>query len=441
MTMTTPERADAQANLVEVRGVKHFYGKRGGANLLVLDDVDLTLRPNEIVGLLGRSGSGKSTLLRSIAGLLHPTEGTVTVQDLPGETSAHGVAMVFQSFALFPWLTVLQNVELGLEAQGVAPDERRKRALAAIDLIGLDGFENAYPKELSGGMRQRVGLARALVVQPSVLLMDEPFSALDVLTAETLRTDLLDLWCEGRMPIRSILIVTHNIEEAVLMCDRILVFSSNPGRVIAEIKVDMPQPRKRLDPAFRALVDDIYARMTSRNAAAPIRDGNFPGMGISMALTNISTNTLAGMIEAVAAAPHEGKAELPTLASEAQLEADELLPIAETLQLMRFAEIEGRMIKLTPDGKRFAVADVDERKQLFAQHLLAYVPIIAHIRRVLDDRASHQAPASRFRDELEDFMSEDYAADTLSAVISWGRYAELFAYHDDADRFSLDDPA
>jgi NitT/TauT family transport system ATP-binding protein len=439
--VTTVDSRVSGAPLVEVRGVRHVYGN-GGSNLLVLDNVDLTLRPNEIVGLLGRSGSGKSTLLRTIAGLIRPTEGSVKLNDMPGDDSAHGVAMVFQSFALFPWLTVQQNVELGLEAQGVHPDERRKRALAAIDLIGLDGFENAYPKELSGGMRQRVGLARALVVQPSVLLMDEPFSALDVLTAETLRTDLLDLWCEGRMPIRSILLVTHNIEEAVLMCDRILVFASNPGRVIAEIKVDLPQPRKRLDPAFRALVDDIYARMTARSATQPaVRDGNFPGMGISMALTHISTNTLAGMIEALAAAPNEGKAELPTLASELQLEADELLPIAETLQLMRFSEIDGRLIRLTPAGRRYAQADVDERKQLFAQHLLSYVPLAAHIRRVLDDRTSHQAPARRFRDELEDFMSEEYAEETLDAVVSWGRYAEVFAFHEDADQFSLENPA
>src|SRR5277367_5138722 len=312
MTLTAERPADIA--LVEVRGVQHVYGKGGGAGLLVLDNVDLTLRPNEIVGLLGRSGSGNSTLLRTIAGLIRPTEGSVQLHDMPGDDTAHGVAMVFQSFALFPWLTVQQNVELGLEAQGVHAEERRKRALAAIDLIGLDGFENAYPKELSGGMRQRVGLARALVVQPSVLLMDEPFSALDVLTAETLRTDLLDLWSEGRMPIRSILMVTHNIEEAVLMCDRILVFTSNPGRVIAEIKVELPQPRKRLDPAFRALVDDIYARMTARSAAEPVRDGAFPGMGLGMALTAISTNTLAGMIEALAAAPNDGKAELPVLA-------------------------------------------------------------------------------------------------------------------------------
>jgi NitT/TauT family transport system ATP-binding protein len=270
--------------------------------------------------------------------------------------------------------------------------------------------------------------------------MDEPFSALDVLTAETLRTDLLDLWSEGKLPIKSILMVTHNIEEAVLMCDRILVFASNPGHIIAEIKVDLPQPRKRLDPAFRALVDDIYARMTARPTRQPVRDGAFPGMGIGMALTHISTNTLAGMMESLVTSPYDGKAELPTLASELQLEADELLPIAETLQLMRFAEIEGRMIRLTAAGKRYAVAEVDERKQLFAQHLLTYVPLAAHIRRVLDDRASHQAPARRFRDELEDFMSEDYAEETLNAVVGWGRYAEVFAYREDLDLFTLEDP-
>ena len=434
------EKPASDAPLVEVRNVRHVYGKGGAQGLVVLDDVDLTLRPNEIVALLGRSGSGKSTLLRAIAGLLRPTAGTVTLSDMPGDDTARGVSMVFQSFALFPWLTVMQNVELGLEAKGVAPDARRKRSLAAIDLIGLDGFENAYPKELSGGMRQRVGLARALVVQPSVLLMDEPFSALDVLTAETLRTDLLDLWCEGRMPIRSILMVTHNIEEAVLMCDRILVFSSNPGRVIAEIKVDLPQPRKRLDPAFRSLVDDIYARMTARAANTPVRDGNFPGMGLGMALDRVSTNTLAGMIEALAGSPHDGKAELPELATSLGMEADRILEIGETLQLLRFVELEGRTIRLTPVARRYAHAEVDTRKQIFAQQLLAFVPLASHIRRVLDDRASHKAPARRFRDELEDFMSEEYADETLTTVTNWGRYGEVFAYHEDSDQFSLEDP-
>jgi NitT/TauT family transport system ATP-binding protein len=433
------DSATSDRPLVDVRKVRHFYEKGGGADLLVLEDVDLQLRDNEIVGLLGRSGSGKSTLLRSIAGLLKPSQGEVLFQGQPIDGPPDGVSMVFQSFALFPWLTVQQNVELGLEAKRVAPEERRQRALAAIDLIGLDGFENAYPKELSGGMRQRVGLARALVVRPALLLMDEPFSALDVLTAETLRTDLLDLWCEGRMPIRSILIVTHNIEEAVLMCDRILVFAANPGHIAAEIRVELPQPRNRQSPAFRALVEDIYARMTTRSKDAPVRDGVFPGMGIAMTLPEVSTNSMAGLLEALAAAPGGGAA-LASLSHGLQLEADELFPIADTLQLFRFVEVEGPQIRLTAPGKRYAISDVDERKQLFSQHLLSFVPLAGHIRRILDERPNHRAPARRFRDELEDYMSEDYADQTLKAVTTWGRYGETFAYDETSDLFSMENP-
>jgi NitT/TauT family transport system ATP-binding protein len=437
LAITTNETA-----LIDVKGVCQTYDNGGAERLVVLDDVALTLRPSEIVGLLGRSGSGKSTLLRSIAGLIKPTGGTITFEGVPVTGTPDGVAMVFQSFALFPWLTVLQNVELGLEARGVAPAERRKRALEAIDLIGLDGFESAYPKELSGGMRQRVGLARALVVHPKVLLMDEPFSALDVLTAETLRTDLLDLWSEGRMPIESILMVTHNIEEAVLMCDRVLIFSSNPGRVAAEIRIDLPQPRDRLDPAFRALVDDIYARMTARKGVAePARGGIFPGTGIAMVLPRVSTNLLAGLMEAIAAEPYRGQADLPPLAASLQLEIDDLFPIAETLQLLHFAELAEGDIRLKPAGKRFADGDVDERKRLFAMQLATHVPLAAHIRRVLDERSGHVAPARRFRDELEDHMSEENAEQTVRAVTSWARYAELFAYDEASDMFTLENPA
>ncbi len=255
--------------LLEVQNIRQSYHKEASADLVVLDGVDLTLHEREMVALLGRSGSGKSTLLRIVSGLLPPTRGDVLWRGRKLQGPAEGVAMVFQSFALFPWLTVQENVELGLEARGVPRDERERRAENAIDLIGLGGFESAYPKELSGGMRQRVGLARALVVHPDLLLMDEPFSALDVLTAETLRTDLIDLWSEGRLPVKSVLMVTHSIEEAVLMCDRILVFSSNPGRIANEIRVTFPHPRNRLDPAFRQMVDDIYGLMTRR--APPTR--------------------------------------------------------------------------------------------------------------------------------------------------------------------------
>jgi NitT/TauT family transport system ATP-binding protein len=425
--------------LVEVDHVRQRYPKGSGEDLLVLDDVSLKLRDNEIVSLLGRSGCGKSSLMRIIAGLMPASEGQVMIGSRLVAGPATEVAMVFQTFALFPWLTVLENVEMGLEAQGIAPAERHKRALAAIDLIGLDGYESAYPKELSGGMRQRVGLARALVVHPKVLLMDEPFSALDVLTAENLRTDLLDLWCEGRMPISSILLVTHNIEEAVLMSDRILVFSSSPGRIVAEIKVDLPQPRNRLDPTFRQLVDDIYALMTAR-PAGKVAQGAFPGTGISMVLPRVSPSLHAGLMETLAAEPFNGHADLPALAALLQMEIDDLFPVAETLQLLRFAEVAEGDIRLTEAGKRFVSLDPDGRKKLFAQHVLAYVPLAQHIKRVLDERSTHAAPDSRFRDELEDHMSVQLADQTLRAVTSWARYGEIFAYDEARGVFSLDNP-
>ncbi|WP_054309496.1 nitrate/sulfonate/bicarbonate ABC transporter ATP-binding protein [Mesorhizobium sp. 1M-11] len=430
----------AKKPLIDIRQVSRSFPKGSGKDVTVLENVDLSIREGELVGLLGRSGSGKSTLLRIIAGLVAPSSGVAECRGSEIQGPPSGVAMVFQSFALFPWLTVLQNVELGLEAQGIDRVERRSRALAAIDLIGLDGFENAFPKELSGGMRQRVGFARALVVHPDLLLMDEPFSALDVLTAETLRTDMIDLWMEGRLPIKSVLIVTHNIEEAVLMCDRILVFSSNPGRVARELKVDLPHPRNRLDPVFRQLVDSIYAIMTQRaEPRTPSKEG-IPGAGIGLVLTHVSTNVLAGLIEALAAAPYEGRADLPVLAGALQMEADEIFHLGETLQLLRLAQLSEGDIELTDAGKRFAHMETDERKRLFAEHISAYVPLIGLIRRVLDERPSHVAPMARFRNELEDYMTEDYADETLKTVISWARYAELFAYDEHSELFSLENP-
>ena len=289
-----------QTPLLDVRAVRRAFPKPDGSELLVLDGVELTVGEGEIVGLLGRSGSGKSTLLRLIAGLARPTSGRISYLGRPVTGPAPGIAMVFQSFALFPWLTVLENVQIGLEALGLPETDVRRRALAAIDLIGLDGFESAYPRELSGGMRQRVGFARALVVHPNLLLMDEPFSALDVLTAETLRSDFLDLWGEGQLPIKAVILVTHNIEEAVFMCDRVLVFSTNPGRVISEIKVDLPHPRDRLTPTFRELVERIYVVLTARAAATTraTRTEHFPGTGIGTILQPLSTNLLVGLGEA-----------------------------------------------------------------------------------------------------------------------------------------------
>lgn len=429
--------------LLQIQSCCQAFPKPDGEELLVLNDINLTLKEGEIVGLLGRSGSGKSTLLRLISGLARPTAGSVMYSGRPVTGPAPGIAMVFQTFALFPWLTVLENVQLGLEALGLPETEIRQRALAAIDLIGLDGYESAYPRELSGGMRQRVGFARALVVHPNILLMDEPFSALDVLTAETLRTDFLDLWIEGKLPIKGVILVTHNIEEAVLMCDRILVFSRSPGHIIEEIKVDLPQPRSRLEPAFRDLVERIYVAMTARAAAPPARvtPERIPGMGIDMALPRVSANAMSGLIEAVAGAPYHGKADLPVIASTLQMEVDDLFPVAEALQLLRFAEIEGGDIQLTDTGKQFAEAGVDDRKKLFQRQFLAYVPLAAHIRRVLQERANHTAPRRRFRDELEDHMTTESAQHTLRSVVAWARFSEAFAYDARTETFSLDNPS
>jgi NitT/TauT family transport system ATP-binding protein len=432
----------AVATILDVDKVSQAFATGSGETRApVLSDVSMRLKTGEIVALLGRSGSGKSTLLRIIAGLSRPTQGTVKIGGELLDGPAKDVAMVFQSFALFPWLDVLNNVEIGPRSNGVPLDETRKRALKAIDTIGLDGFESAYPKELSGGMRQRVGFARALVMQPKILLMDEPFSALDVLTAETLRTDLLDLWQEGRIPIKAILMVTHNIEEAVLMADRILVLSSNPGRIASEIPVTIPHPRDRLDNDFRALVDKIYALMTQRpDPTKPAAREASTAVGLGLALPRVSTNSLAGMLEEIAAPPYNGKADLPHLADSLQLEIDDLFPLGETLQLLRLAEFEDADIKLTPLGKRFVDMDVDQRKKVFGDQVLGHIPLASHIKRVLDERPTHRAPATRFREELEDYMSEDYAERTLRAIINLGRYGELFAYDESSQTFSYENP-
>ncbi len=303
-------------------------------------------------------------------------------------------------------------------------------------------LKSAYPRELSGGMRQRVGFARALVVHPNILLMDEPFSALDVLTAETLRTDFLELWGDGKLPIKGVLLVTHNIEEAVLMCDRILLFSTNPGRIIREIAVELKQPRNRLDPQFHELVEKIYAAMTARTPTPP-RIGTAPGTvaaTIDTILPRVSANLLSGLLEALAAEPYKGKADLPVIADELHMEADELFPVSDALQILHFVEVEGGDIKLSEAGKQFVETGTDDRKKIFQRQLLTYVPLAAHIRRVLQERANHVAPRSRFFDELEDHMSTDDAEQTLRAVTAWARYAEAFAYDDDSQTFSLENP-
>ncbi|MFI4889429.1 MAG: nitrate/sulfonate/bicarbonate ABC transporter ATP-binding protein [Steroidobacterales bacterium] len=424
--------------ILEFRQVCKSFAKPSGEPLAVLSNIDVALHGGEILGLLGRSGSGKSTLLRIAAGLIKASSGEVLYRGAPLDGPSEGIAVVFQTFALYPWLTVIENVEAGLDALRLTRAETRRRALAAIELIGLSGFQSAYPRELSGGMRQRVGFARAIVADPTVLLMDEPFSALDVLTAETLRTDFLDLWTGHQLATKSVLMVTHNIEEAVLMCDRILILSSNPGRIAAEIRVPLEHPRDRLEGEFHKIVDEIYSILTSRTLES-LRAHVRPLGGLAQSLPPVSVNRISGFLETLSAAPYSGRAELADLARALGLQVDNLFPIAEALHILEFAELSDGALRLTAAGGVYAKADTDQRQRLFREHLLRFVPLVAHIHRILEEREDHQAPYLRFEAELEDHLPRREAERTLRAVIGWGRYAGLYAYEHGSRRFTIAD--
>lgn len=417
--------------LLKVDNVKKAFKRRGTHDLLVLDHVKFGINEGEVIALLGKSGSGKSTLLRIIAGLIDATAGNVVYHGNSITEPVPGLTMVFQHFALLPWLTVLENVELGLEAQGVNREERRQRALAAIDVVGLDGFESAYPKELSGGMSQRVGIARALVVDPEVLLMDEPFSALDVLTADKMRSDLIDIWQSDKTNIKSILIVTHNIEEAVILADRILVFANNPGYVQQEIRVDLPHPRNDQDPVVRDLVEDIYCVMTQ--PGAKIDEG--------YRLPQVQVSELTGFLETVASPEYNFKVDLPVLAEDLHLEIDDLFPITEALDILHFAKVSEGDIELTSIGRKLAAADILNQKKIFASQVMTYVPLIRFIRRELDKAENHEVSEEVFIKELMENLSEQAAEEVLKTVIDWGRYAEIFAYDYNTGYLSLENPS
>jgi len=428
------------APVIELRGVAKIFRTADRTDRAVLEGVDLTLRQGEIVAMLGKSGSGKSTLLRIMAGLVGADRGEVRFRGERLHGTAEGIAMVFQSFALFPWLTVQQNVELGLEAQGVPKDERARRAEAAIDMIGLSGYNSALPRELSGGMRQRVGIARAMVTQPDLLLMDEAFSALDVLTGETLRDEMLELWESGRANIRSILIVSHNIEEAVMMADRIVILSSDPGRVRAEVRVPFARPRNRDSAQVRALIDEVYALMTSPATLGPRVAAMAAAQQIGYRLPDADVSQMEAILDMLCESPFNGRADLPHLADEAGLTDDDLLPACEALQLLELATIERGDILATPLGRRYYETDPPERKVLFGQQLLKHVALAAHIRRELEAAEDGEIKEEQVLRELEAFLKPEEAERVLTVAIDWGRHGEVYEYIYNSGMLTLPKP-
>jgi NitT/TauT family transport system ATP-binding protein len=428
--------------IIEAIKVEKFFTQPDGNRVEVIAPTDLTIHPGSVVALLGPSGSGKSTLLRMLTGLAMPSSGEVRWHGKPLDGQLPNVAIVFQSFALFPWLTVIENVEAPLVARGLAAMERHKRALRMIDTVGLDGFESAYPKELSGGMKQRVGFARALVVQPEVLFMDEPFSALDVLTAENLRGELLELWLNKKMPISTIFIVTHNIEESVLLADRVIVLGRNPGRVRADFPVRMPQPRDRKSKQFIEYVDYIYTVMTQPEAevSAPPREFHErrkkprPARKQPM-LPHAKPGGIAGILELLI--DRGGRDDLYRLAEQLRLEVDDLLPITEAAALLGFAKLHQGDAEITEAGKAFAEADILTRKVLFREAILTHVRIFQQIDQTLHAKADHEIPVDFFEDMLEEHFSGKELQRQVDTILNWGRYAEVFDYDRERHRMVL----
>ena len=429
--------------LVEIQSITKQFNRSDAAPVPVIENVCFKMVEGEIVALLGKTGSGKSTLLRIIAGLSAPTSGKVFYRGEPVLGPVPGISMVFQSFALMPWLTVLENVELGMEALGISRSLRRERALHAIDIIGMDGFESAYPKELSGGMRQRVGVARALVMKPDLLLMDEPFSSLDVLTAETLRNDVLELWQESHM--KGILFVTHNIEEAVLMADRILIFGSNPGNIVGELAVNLPHPRdtREQQKSVQDLIYEVYRLMTATQDEDSKAHHKKTRVGLDFRLPETEAAQLIGLLEEIGEQSqqesHQGHVDLPGLADSVRLDVNDLFPVLESLSVLGLAKISEGAVTMTAKGRILLEADITDKKVVFAEILLESIPLARYIVDALNESPDKALSENIFLEMLEDHFSEQEAEGVLTSMIDWGRYAELFAYDYNTGLLSLED--
>jgi NitT/TauT family transport system ATP-binding protein len=434
----------ASEAIIQAEKIEKYYAQPSENRIQVISATDLKIVPGEILALLGPSGSGKSTMLRMLTGLSRPSAGQVYWHGKPISEAEINVSIVFQSFALFPWLTVLENVEAPLQARGVSPDERYERSTRMLDTVGLHGFEGAYPKELSGGMRQRVGFARALVVEPEVLFMDEPFSALDVLTAENLRSELLELWGNKTMPTKAVFIVTHNIEEAVLLADRIIVLGRNPGHIRTDFRVQLPQPRDRKSEPFTQLVDYIYKVLTKPDVAPAEVPDQQTGKKVRdqrqmkyQMLPHARPGGIAGLLELLL--DKGGRDDIYRLADDLAFEIDDLLPIVDAAQLLSFLKIEEGDAAITPSGEEYANSEILRQKELFRDAAIQNVLLLRQIRRALETKSDHTVPEEFFLDMLDEQFSEEECLRQMETAVTWGRYAEIFDFDAARRRFVLPD--
>jgi NitT/TauT family transport system ATP-binding protein len=422
--------------LLKLRHIHQIYTS-GSRRFTAVQDVNLTVYEGEFIALLGPSGCGKSTLLRIITGLQKPSEGTVLYRDQPLDGVNPYASIVFQTFALFPWLTVLENVELALKARGVPATIRMPRALDLIDRVGLDGFESAYPRELSGGMRQKVGFARAMAVEPELLCLDEPFSALDVLSAESLRNELMELWTTGKIPTKAILMVSHNIEETVFMADRIVVMDKEPGRILSELTITLPHPRQKKSDEFQMLIDQVYSMLAGQTQPEIVELGSAPGEpGVTRSLPKVTITDLAGFLENLAEMP-QNRADIYRLSEELNVDSGHILTLTEAAELLGFATIAKGDITLTPLGETFAEASILARKEIFATRIRR-LPLVRWLLSMLSSSDKKALPVGVILTALELEFHKEEAERQLETLINWGRYAEILSYNDDQEVLYLE---
>ena len=427
---TAPEEPIAQTI-----GVSKSYRDDSGHERVVLRDIDFAVRKGETVAILGPSGCGKSTLLRILIGLIEPSSGSVREHGVELRGIHPGAAVVFQNFALFPWLTVEENVRVGLNGRPLPEEDARERVAHAIEQVGLAGAEHAYPKELSGGMKQRVGIARALVGRPELLCMDEPFSALDVLTAESLRAEVYRLWSDGETGLSSILIITHLIDEAVYLGDRIVILGANPGTIQREIVNTLPHPRAYRHPEFLRMVEEIHDIVTGVHLPEePAPGGKRPSVGPIHPLPSARTTEILGLLEIVS--DHGGQMDLFELDAITEYDFGKTITVVKAAEMLAFVDTPGDLVRLTEFGREMVAADQPEKKLLFRKRLLTLGLFAAVIRHL-----AAEPDVARSGEDVKAFIAERLPgcapADLFRTLIGWGRYGQLFHYDAQADELSL----